>query len=488
MARTGNVWLYHINPKSPQAYDYGWDVDRPRTLLTSKDRTWGAANMRNKVAIDDVICVYLKGMKTQPDGVYVVGRLTSVSPGKGTFRWRVDGALSTRLVTSPIPKDVVREFFGRGYGSPMQRLPMEKAANWIKVLDGTTGKPRRHKNTVASKVHEVLRTHSLEIVDRGGEPRAWLCVNDNGITQLVISDEKRDPRAVLAVAKDGDIRFSMLDSAGKPRSMQALDPDGTMWLGLYDQSGKGGVGVSVGDGAARVSLSDPGGTERIAIVLIDGVPSIELRDPRGKTKAGLSLPDEVIDPNKSAAIGRTEAPRSGGSRSGLGADVNLPNGRRFSIPRGISLREKMRGGAKDGRRIGSGAGYVDVGLHLTGGAKRQSFVLPAGLVLIAANTGVQNGLIVQEVRIEIAARAEGRFLLEAYCANKSRQPADSSTEYTFGPVLSDPALRDLFALVAGREISIEAAKIVQDAVWEITDGDGLSPPTRSTLDEVLQEN
>ncbi len=34
------IWLYHINPNSPQEYSYGWDLSRPRTLLRGRARKW----------------------------------------------------------------------------------------------------------------------------------------------------------------------------------------------------------------------------------------------------------------------------------------------------------------------------------------------------------------------------------------------------------------------------------------------------------------
>ena len=166
-----NIWLYHINPKSPEGYEYGWDVNEPRTMLKTEDREWRAQQMRKKVAVGDLLCIYSKKMKGRPDGVYVAGTITRVNEKAGTFIWRPDQRRSARLVIAPILTDTLRAFFGRGYGSPMQRLPAGKMTKWLtlvdsrsEVLDGVpivrvTSKPANppgNENLFASKENGVL--------------------------------------------------------------------------------------------------------------------------------------------------------------------------------------------------------------------------------------------------------------------------------------------------------------------------------------------
>lgn len=142
-----NTWLYHINPKSPEGYEYGWNINDPKTMLKTKDREWPASQMRKQVSVGDILCVYLKNMKTKPDGVYIVGRITKVDPDEGTFIWRPDRPWSAQLVVAPISKETVREFFGRGFGGAMQRLPVKKTNQWMTLFSeaavgraGTNGK------------------------------------------------------------------------------------------------------------------------------------------------------------------------------------------------------------------------------------------------------------------------------------------------------------------------------------------------------------
>jgi hypothetical protein len=43
-------------------------------------------------------------------------------------------------------------------------------------------------------------------------------------------------------------------------------------------------------------------------------------------------------------------------------------------------------------------------------------------------------------------------ILQSYCANKSKKPANKSSEFTFGPILSTPPLQELFDLLEGKTI------------------------------------
>lgn len=128
-----NIWLYHINPKSPERYSYGWDIHEPKTMLKTKDREWPASQMRYQVAIGDMLCVYLKKMKGKPDGVYIAGTIVNVYTEEGTFIWQPNSRWSSRLLVKPVLKETLRSFFGRGYGG-MQRLPHAKKRKWQHLL------------------------------------------------------------------------------------------------------------------------------------------------------------------------------------------------------------------------------------------------------------------------------------------------------------------------------------------------------------------
>jgi hypothetical protein len=127
------IWLYHINPNT-EGYYYPWDLAEPRTLLRNRAELV-AGNMFRKVEAGDLVCVYIKNVGTNPDGMYVVGRIVTVNSDERTFRWQPDDQLSARTLEAPIQPDVLRNFFGRSYGGAMQRLPTTKIRQWLRLLE-----------------------------------------------------------------------------------------------------------------------------------------------------------------------------------------------------------------------------------------------------------------------------------------------------------------------------------------------------------------
>lgn len=136
------TWLYTINPSAPQGYDYGWTVSKPETLLASRDKVWPTHNYFRQIAPRDTIAVYMKntGAKTG-DGIYVLGAVIDVVEPAREFTWRPDRALTAALVRAPIPTELVRYFFGRGYGGAMRRLKADVAAEWAELIAGLASRP-----------------------------------------------------------------------------------------------------------------------------------------------------------------------------------------------------------------------------------------------------------------------------------------------------------------------------------------------------------
>lgn len=129
------IWLYHINPKNRYGYTMGWDVKRPETLLKSPDRIWGAGTMFKKVQPGDMICVYMKNIAPNPDGVYVVGKVRRVGlEGGVSFSWTVDREMSAKVVVSPILTSSLRRTFPRIYGGSMRPLDEKYQSRWLSML------------------------------------------------------------------------------------------------------------------------------------------------------------------------------------------------------------------------------------------------------------------------------------------------------------------------------------------------------------------
>ncbi len=132
------VWLYHINPKrlpSPnRPRPYGWDVDRPEELLERPEWEFPAGQMFKKVAVGDLICVYMKNIKPKRDGMYVVGTVSKVGVEKYRFRWRPDKRRSARSLASPVSPEDIHACFGRSYGLAMQKVIAAKQKAWLQLV------------------------------------------------------------------------------------------------------------------------------------------------------------------------------------------------------------------------------------------------------------------------------------------------------------------------------------------------------------------
>ncbi|MGH8639846.1 MAG: hypothetical protein ACREUZ_22185, partial [Burkholderiales bacterium] len=128
------IWLYHINPKNRYGYTMGWNISHPSSLLRSSDRKWGAGTMFNKVKPGDTICVFMKNIPKNPDGIYIIGTVRQTGLEGGDFSWSIDRERSARVVLSPITTPTIRKFFPRSYGGSMQPLAEHRHKAWLSLL------------------------------------------------------------------------------------------------------------------------------------------------------------------------------------------------------------------------------------------------------------------------------------------------------------------------------------------------------------------
>ena len=131
------VWLFVINPAAPRDWDYGWDVGRPETLLRSTDKVWPTANYFRKIRPGDDLAVYVKNAGV-PDGIYVVGTVTAVDVVARDFTWQPDRRRSAALLRTPVPRDLVYELFGRGYGGALRRIRPDQEREWRRLIAAVT--------------------------------------------------------------------------------------------------------------------------------------------------------------------------------------------------------------------------------------------------------------------------------------------------------------------------------------------------------------
>lgn len=76
----------------------------------------------------------------------------------------------------------------------------------------------------------------------------------------------------------------------------------------------------------------------------------------------------------------------------------------------------------------------------------------------------------------------GRFLLRAMCLNQQMDVPGEGAEYALGTVTSHPKLRLVLDAAKGRKIQDSGAKrLLQNAIWDVTEGYGLGQETLARL-------
>lgn len=196
-------------------------------------------------------------------------------------------------------------------------------------------------------------------------------------------------------------------------------------------------------------------------------------------------------------------------RPGLGDDAGEPLTTPFALPSGIRVMGEAVGADENGKCPDDGdfgTIYRDVQVCLPVcyvGANVSNVVFPPGLIITTASEGFQRGLLVErEVvavppivcnasappvspdRKEKAPLPKNAFWikLSAFCLNESQNPASSEGRYRIAGVTADPELLALAAFVAKRDLRTpEDNKVVQQAIYSITEGKGLKWEDRKAL-------
>jgi hypothetical protein len=170
-----------------------------------------------------------------------------------------------------------------------------------------------------------------------------------------------------------------------------------------------------------------------------------------------------------------------------------PAGSQFTLPAYISVKGEMTGPIYVGAASGPCAGLEPVSSSLdfvavcmtlhNSGATDTSFVLPAGLVMIAADTSTQNGTQVVPIRIRIGAGRDTTILYSLFCTNEHRTPSTDTDVFHFGPVSNNADLAEIIDLVKDKDVTTSDARdLIQFAIWEVSDEGGLTDETRSGLE------
>ncbi len=128
--------------------------------------------------------------------------------------------------------------------------------------------------------------------------------------------------------------------------------------------------------------------------------------------------------------------------------------------------------------VGNGIGLVSLLVNVTNTtAAPQEVVIEPGQTFVAVLPVYQDGLLLERVQLTIPPGTTRQYLLRLFCMHLMREAAKSGALYTQGAVTVNAGLLDIATLADGKlgvanDPSTIKAGLVQNAVWEITNGRG----------------
>lgn len=195
-----------------------------------------------------------------------------------------------------------------------------------------------------------------------------------------------------------------------------------------------------------------------------------------------------------ALFASTGVSAQGRGASGVGPSTARPEGPVFEMPAGLELQQPALGHRDRDCRLDDETDPIHLGppesavllclafVNTTGAPMQVR--LPAGLVFISRSETTQNGVLIQ---VETFEAPPGPFFVKVnlLCLNSGRNGSRPGDEYELGPVLAErnPVWELIDALASKSIDSMEARapSRMQAALWNITDGDGLTSVDRSRI-------
>ncbi|MBX2920921.1 MAG: hypothetical protein KF746_01915 [Chitinophagaceae bacterium] len=185
--------------------------------------------------------------------------------------------------------------------------------------------------------------------------------------------------------------------------------------------------------------------------------------------------------------------KTGSEWKGIGKSLETPEGTPFHLPAGIKLAGNAIKGYDRNECVcqkkeedcyrGTGE-LVRVCLGFTNTTNETITVtIPKGLIVISTDVEKQNGLVIEVETFEIPAAQTVYYSLGTYCLNSGRSSVITGNDvFKLGPVTQNAAVNELMELLKNKRIdNIEAAGIVQAALWNITNGNGLTELDRQFI-------
>ena len=195
-----------------------------------------------------------------------------------------------------------------------------------------------------------------------------------------------------------------------------------------------------------------------------------------------------------AACGGGDGP-SGPDGGNADKPFESPRGAAFVLPSNLSIQGTLEGTSpylppdEDSPCHPSNAGqagfsydFVNVCLTLRNTrATDDTLDLPTGLVFVAQDEEVQNGVVVQPIAIRVPAGRDTTVIVRLWCGNEHRGASVPGVRYSLGPVTNVAGITEIASLLEGKRIDEDAVAVIQGAVWEVSDNGGLTDESRADL-------
>ncbi|MCU4166435.1 hypothetical protein [Carboxylicivirga caseinilyticus] len=145
---------------------------------------------------------------------------------------------------------------------------------------------------------------------------------------------------------------------------------------------------------------------------------------------------------------------------------------------------------------GSGGQFVKLKCQLRNRTNQQrTMFFPKGLVCKVKQEGYQSGILLQWAWVSLKPNEERTFILHLYCINKGKSNSDAQSEFEIHGITNSNTMWKLLNLIGWGKINWEhfnsvststsslketslsydeIASGLQDAVWALTNGDGLT--------------
>ncbi len=109
-------------------------------------------------------------------------------------------------------------------------------------------------------------------------------------------------------------------------------------------------------------------------------------------------------------------------------------------------------------------------------------LMPAGLVFDCLNPEYQYMILLQDFSFGAPPYQDTTVVIPTYCCNEALDEPDDESYYEVDIQVWERELNELIDLVRGKElVGYDAIDLAQEALFEITDGEGLTDSTRTKL-------